>query len=75
MIVAVLLLLTSLGTFLEPEIVENVLTNNHNTHSHEDSNDLLGIQQNENWLVIIIEFDGIPTVSYTHLTLPTTPYV
>ena len=59
-IVAVLLLLTSIGTFLEPEIVENVLTNNHNTHSHEDSSDLLGIQQNENWLVIIIEFDGIP---------------
>ncbi len=60
-IVAVVLLLTSIGTFIEPEIVENVLVNSQITHNHDDSDELLGIQDNEVWLIIIIEFEGLPS--------------
>ena len=59
-IAAVVLLITSIGTFVQPEIVENVLINTQVSHQHEDSDELLGIQENERWLVIIIEFDGLP---------------
>ena len=60
-IAAVVLLLTSIGTFIQPEIVENVLMNNQNNHNHDYSDGLLGIQENERWLIIIIEFEGLPS--------------
>ena len=59
-VAAVALLLTSIGTFIQPDIVENMLINNPITHNHDDSNELLGIQENERWLIIIIEFEGLP---------------
>ena len=59
-VAAVVLLLTSIGTFIQPEIIDDVLINNQITHSHDDSNELLGIQENERWLIIIIEFEGLP---------------
>ena len=60
-IAAVVLLLTSIGTFIQPEIVENVLMNNQINHNHDDTDGLLGIQENERWLIIIIEFEGLPS--------------
>ena len=60
-IAAVVLLLTSIGTFIQPEIVENVLMNSQINHNHDDSDGLLGIQENERWLIIIIEFEGLPS--------------
>ena len=59
-IAAVVLLLTSIGTFIQPNIVENMLINNPIIHNNDDSNELLGIQENERWLIIIIEFEGLP---------------
>ncbi len=59
--VAALLLITSLTTFVEPDLIEDVLRNTENTDSNSDQRKLLGIQDNERWLVIIIEFQGLPT--------------
>ncbi len=58
---AVFLLFTSLATFYEPELIEDILINAQNNESDDNHRQLLGIQENERWLVIIIEFEGLPS--------------
>ncbi len=60
-IVAVILLLTSIATFIQPALVEDVLLNVKIQEQREDNRDLLPIQQDERWLVIIVEFEGAPS--------------
>jgi len=59
--VAALLLITSLTSFVQPELIEDIIHNTDNTDSNADQRKLLGIQQNERWLVIIVEFQGLPS--------------
>ena len=59
--VAIILMMASVASYLEPEYVENVLNSNIIVDTESEKNDLLGIQSNEHWLVMIIEFDGLPS--------------
>ena len=59
--VAVILMVASVASYLEPEYIENVLNSNIIVDSDDEKTDLLGIQTNEHWLVMIIEFEGLPS--------------
>ncbi len=59
--VAIILMVASVASYLEPEYIENVLNSNIIVDSDDEKTDLLGIQTNEHWLVMIIEFEGLPS--------------
>tara|TARA_B100002052_G_scaffold209299_1_gene191348 strand:+ start:4653 stop:6701 length:2049 start_codon:yes stop_codon:yes gene_type:complete len=54
-------MVASVASYLEPEYIENVLNSNIIVDSDDEKTDLLGIQTNEHWLVMIIEFEGLPS--------------
>ncbi len=58
--VAIFLMIASVASYLEPEYIENVLNSNIIVDTDTENIDLLGIQSNEHWLVMIIEFEGLP---------------
>ena len=60
-IVAAILMITSVATFVQPELIEDVMDSNIVIDSEVENEKLLGIQSNEHWLVLIVEFDGHPS--------------
>ena len=60
-IVAAILMVASVATFIQPELIEDVMDVNVVINSDDDNDELLGIQSDEHWLVLIVEFDGLPS--------------
>ena len=59
--VAIILMVASIASYLEPEYIEDVLNSNIIVDADEEKAELLGIQADEHWLVMIIEFEGLPS--------------